>query len=337
MSSETIQISNATMENSFFSILERCGFSRDKAKTLAHVFTENSLEGVYTHGVNRFSKFVQYVKEGHIKINAEPSCTHRMGGMEQWNGHSGPGPLNAMHCTDRAMELARDHGIGCVAIAFTNHWMRGGTYGWRAAKNGFIFIGWTNTIANLPAWGAKNSKLGNNPMVLAVPYEKEAIVLDTAMSQYSFGSLELYKMRGEKLPVPGGYNTVGEVSNDPSSILESGRALPIGYWKGAGLSLLLDVVAVILSGGLSVKQITDQGGEHNLSQVFVAIDISKLENFRSIESAVRQIIDDYHQSQPVMPGKKVLYPGERVLKTREENLRNGIPVLKDVWDAVQKL
>lgn len=258
-------------------------------------------------------------------------------GMEQWNGQSGPGPLNAMICTDRAMQLASDHGIGAVALSFTNHWMRGGTYGWRAATKGFVFIGWTNTIANLPAWGAKNSKLGNNPFVLAVPYQGEAIVLDTAMSQYSFGSLELYKMRGEKLPVPGGYDTRGEITDDPAEILSSQRSLSIGYWKGAGLSLLLDILAAILSGGFSVKQITAQGGEHNLSQVFVAIDISKLGNYNSIETAVRQIIDDYHQSVSITASKKVLYPGERVLRTRDENLKDGIPVLKMVWDDIQTL
>jgi 3-dehydro-L-gulonate 2-dehydrogenase len=85
---------------------------------------------------------------------------HNCGGLEQWNGILGPGPLNAVYATERAMHLASAHGIGCVALGYTNHWMRGGYYGWQAAKKGFVFIGWSNTIANMPAWNAVDTRLG---------------------------------------------------------------------------------------------------------------------------------------------------------------------------------
>src|SRR5690606_12554923 len=105
---------------------------------------------------------------------------------------------------------------------------------------------------NTPAWGALDNKLGNNPLVMAVPYENEAIVLDMAMSQYSYGAMEMQRLKGGQLPVPGGFDKNGNLSTDPDAILETKRTLPIGYWKGAGLSLLLDLLATVLSGGLSV-------------------------------------------------------------------------------------
>ena len=82
-----------------------------------------------------------------------------------------PGTFKCYHAADRAMQLATVNGIGCVALANTNHWHRGGTYGWRAAKKGFAFICWTKTIDNMPAWGAKDARLGNNPLVFALPYK----------------------------------------------------------------------------------------------------------------------------------------------------------------------
>ncbi|MEJ7676229.1 MAG: Ldh family oxidoreductase [Chitinophagaceae bacterium] len=94
----------------------------------------NSLDGVYTHGVNRFPRFLQNIKDGHIIVNNEPVLTGGFGAVEQWNGQSGPGILNAIFCTERATNIAEQNGIGCVAISHTNHWMRGGTYGWKAAK-----------------------------------------------------------------------------------------------------------------------------------------------------------------------------------------------------------
>ena len=332
-----ISIPAKEMQECFTGILLKEGFTQDRALQCAEIFTNSSVDGIYTHGVNRFPRFVQYIKEGFVKVDAMPSLENKYGGIEQWNGNLGPGILNAIYATETVMGLAQQHGIGCVTLRNTNHWMRGGTYGWQAAKAGYVFIGWTNTIANMPAWGAKDARLGNNPLVMALPYNEEAIVLDMAMSQYSYGALELSAMKNETLSVYGGFDTEGTLTKDPSAILASNRPLPIGYWKGAGLALLLDLLATILSGGLATHEISKKEAEYGLSQVFIAIDISKLGNHSAIAKIIEEILNDYHQSVPIDESKKIIYPGERVLLTRKNNLTNGIPVMKKVWDEIRQL
>lgn len=324
-------------EAEFLRVLLKNGFAESKAKTLAQVFTENSIDGVYTHGVNRFTKFILYVQEKVIDVNAEPELKHSAGALEQWNGNMGAGILNALKATDRAMELATEFGIGCVALANTNHWMRGGTYGWRAAKKGFAFISWTNTLGLMPAWGAVNPKLGNNPIVFGAPFNDEAIVLDMAMSQFAYGKIEAAQRRNQQMPMFGGYNKDGILSTDPTEILESQRLLPMGYWKGAGLALLIDLLATILSGGISTLEISKQKYEHALSQVYIAMDLSKLGTASSISQTINQIVNDYHTSISEDDSKAILYPGERVLKTRKDNLLNGIPVDEVVWEEITSL
>jgi 3-dehydro-L-gulonate 2-dehydrogenase len=331
-----IKVPPQEMQNLFHEILLKHGCSPERALQCAELFTNNSIDGVYTHGVNRFPRFVEYVQKGFINIKATPSLKHAFGGIQQWNGNLGIGPLNAIHATNTAKQLAQQHGIGCVALANTNHWMRGGTYGWQAAKAGFVFIGWTNTTALMPAWGAVDAKLGNNPLVMGLPYNNEAIVLDMAMSQYSFGALELADMKQEQLPVYGGYNKAGQLTTDPGAIRATRRPLPIGYWKGAGLALLLDILAAVLSGGLSVHEIAKQPTEIALSQVFIAIDISKLGNYNAIAQAVELIIADYHGSI-AEDGKQITFPGERVMQTRKRNLEQGIPVVRKVWEEIKGL
>ena len=93
-----------------------------------------------------------------------------------------------------------------MGLRNTNHWMRGGTYGWKAAEEGFLFMGWTNTMPNMPPWGGDTAALGNNPFVLAIPRPGGHIVLDMAMSQYSYGKLEWHQKCGTELPEYGGYN-----------------------------------------------------------------------------------------------------------------------------------
>ncbi len=337
LGADVVRVPYQQMESEFVRILLKNGFYSDKAKTCARIFAENSLDGVYSHGVNRFSRFVEFVEKKYIRIDNEPELKSSSGAIEQWDGKLGPGPINALVCTERAMNLSKKYGIGCVALSNTNHWMRGGAYGWKAAKAGFVFIGWTNTIPNMPAWGAVDCRLGNNPLILAVPYNDEAIVLDMAMSQFSYGTMESYQLRKQQLPLPGGYDKKGQLTTDPSAIIESERSLPIGYWKGAGLSLLLNLMATIFSGGEATHEVSKHEDDFGVSQVYISIDISKLDNYQVIAGIVNEIIDDYHNSIPESDSKNILYPGERALNTRKENLSKGILVERIVWDQIKGL
>jgi len=238
---------------------------------------------------------------------------------------------------DRAIGLSHERGIGCVALANTNHWMRGGSYGWQAAEAGAIGICWTNTMANLPPWGASDARVGNNPLIIAVPRATGHVVLDMAMSQFSYGALATYRMRGEPLPVEGGFDAEGRLTRDPTAIEASKRPLPIGYWKGSGLALMLDMVGALLSAGCATHQIAaDTERETNLSQVFIAVNPSSVDQAGTSVNLADQIVD-HLQSPPLAAGERVRYPGEHVLQTRKENMANGIPVEPAIWREVQEL
>src|SRR5262249_13701117 len=155
----------------------------------ARLFAETDRDGVYTHGVNRFPRFVRMIDAGAIDIRAAAVVSAQFGSLERWDGRRGPGNLNAYAWMGRAIEVAREHGIGCIALSNTTHWMRAGTYGWQAADAGMIGICWTNTLPNMPPWGDTVARLGNNPLVIAVPRKHGQVVLDMAMSQYSYGTL----------------------------------------------------------------------------------------------------------------------------------------------------
>ncbi len=331
---EQIRVPFNEMKSVFKRVLLKYNLEESKAEKCADIFATNSLEGVYSHGVYRFPRFVKYIQKGIIKIDAVAELKSATGALEQWDGKLGLGPVNADICANRALELASKNTIGCVALGNTNHWMRAGLYGWQAAKKGFAFIAWTNTIAIMPAWGATDGKLGNNPLVFAVPFGEGAIVLDFAMTLFSYGKMEASELEGKKLPFEGGFNENGELTKDPGEILKTGRALSIGYWKGAGLSLLLDIFATILSAGLATHQITEQKIEYGVSQVFIAIDLKNLQNYPVIDKSINDIIEDFKSSISENENNGIRYPGERIEKVKAENLEEGIPVNKTVWEQI---
>lgn len=315
----------------FTRILISLNIKHNIAEACAAVFADNSRDGVYSHGLNRFPVFVEYIKENLIDMDAVPTPVSAFGAIEQWDGNIGPGMLNARFCMDRAIALANNSGIGCVAIKNTNHWMRGGTYGLQAAEAGYIGLCFTNTIANLPPWGGTEPRLGNNPLIIAVPREGGNVVLDMAISQYAFGKLWQYEAQNKPLPVPGGYDTEGNLTTDAAAIMESKRALPIGFWKGSGLSLVLDLLATVLSGGDSTAVITQSGRkETGVSQVFIAIKTDNEKNASLIDEII-----SYTKNND--DDREILFPGENMLRTREQSLKDGVWVDEKAWEVVKGL
>jgi 3-dehydro-L-gulonate 2-dehydrogenase len=326
------------VENRLALVLRGLGFRDDRAELCARLFAETTRDGVYSHGVNRFARFVATIRNGSVDPSAEPRVVARFGAMERWDGQRGPGNLNAWAAMGRAIALSGEHGIGCVAMAHTNHWMRGGTYGWQAAEAGVIGLCWTNTMPNVPPWGGVEPAIGNNPLVMGVPRAKGHVVLDMAMSQFSYGALESYRKRGELLPVDGGFSAEGKLTRDPEAIEKSQRLLPVGYWKGSGLAVVLDMVAAMTSLGNATHAIAnDPLKETGLSQMFVAIDPRGLGDAARMEQIADEVVESVHRTRAAEAGKRVRYPGENTVRLREENRRLGLPVEDGVWEEILRM
>ena len=157
------------------------------------------------------------------------------------------------------------------------------------------------------------------------------------MSQFANGKLQIYRDRGEELPVEGGYDREGQPTTDARAILDSQRPLPIGYWKGSGLAFVLDLIATLLSGGQSTQDISRRKDEARVSQVFIALDVQSVAGEQILQQTVDAIVNDLHEAAPLEEGSPVTYPGERMLKIRQENLRLGVLVDPLFWQQVLDL
>lgn len=271
-----MRVSFEQMYQEFLRVLRKRDFSEDRAQCCARIFAESSRDGVYSHGLNRFPMFIRHIDEGRIQTQVTPELVGSFGSMERWDGRHGPGPLSAHFCMECAIELAKEHSMSCVGLRNTTHWMRGGTYGWQAADAGCLAMCFTNTSPNMPPWGGAEARIGNNPMVIAVPRKEGHLVLDMATALFSYGKMGVYRSKGEILPFDGGYDADGNLTRDPDAILKSQRPLPIGNWKGSGLTMMLDLLAAIFSDGLQTAQLEGVKIEEGVSQAFLCFDITGL-------------------------------------------------------------
>jgi len=333
-----MRVSFDEMQGEFERVLIKKGLNAELAKINAVLFTQNSLDGIYSHGLNRFPRVMEYIDKGYIDVNAVAECECGFGALERWNGNMGMGPSNAKLCMGRAVELANKFGIGCVALARTNHWMRGGAYGLLAADMGCVGICFTNTMPNMPAWGAIDNRIGNNPFIIAIPRaDGMHFMLDMAVSQYAYGTIEKAARDGKMLPVVGGYDKDGNLTNDPNLLWESRRVLPVGFWKGSCMSMVLDLLAAGLSQGNTVQDIGNLPAEIACSQMFIAIAPDKCGDPEYLGKVTDDTIEFVKASTAESENGAIYYPNEISYITRADNLAHGIPADEEFWGMVKAM
>lgn len=315
--------------------LERFLNAQD-AKRFAEIFAGNSLDGVYSHGMNRYPRYLSDMESG--LCDAKVTQAERvsgLGGLEVWDAHFGVGPLIAQQMAERAIELARTHGIACVALRNNSHWLRAGRYGLMMADAGMMGLCMTNTCMNLVAYGAKEPSTGNNPITIAIPRRAGSLVMDMAVSQYAFGKLEIMAQEGGMLDTPCGYDTDGNLTNDPKKIVESGLMTPMALWKGSALSIMIDLMVSMLSLGRTSLAIgTPADGEKGMSQMFVCMNPAAVIDMDKAEAQMEKTIAFLNSLEPKDGVHGVHAPGENLEKTRARNRECGIPVTEDTWQKI---
>ena len=330
-------VSTEKLQQEYERILLARDMKPEMAIKVAAGFVEMANDGTYSHGINRFPVFIDQVDKGQIKLNAEPECVNSMGALEQWDCNYGPGVLNGLICAERAMELARDYGIGMVGMRNSNHWMRGGAYVLKMAREGFAGIASTNSIAVMPAWGGKDHRVGSNPLIMAVAGDPP-VVVDCSMSQFSYGQLQNFVLADKELPVVGGFDNEGELTKDPHVLWENKRLLPMGFWKGSSMAIVLDMMLTAITGGHSVPALTeDMGGEFGVSQFLIAIDLSKTMDQSTYAQEMKRIRDYVLESEPAESGSVMIAGSEIENFIKKHEAAGGIEINDGIWEQITSL
>lgn len=304
----------------------------------AQVMAEADLLGVPSHGIRMLPGLVRSIRAGRasaapqIKIIRERIATCVI------DGDNGPGRYISVQAMRHATERAKEFGIGaCIATRVT-HWGRAHAYAYRATQTGCVGICTTNAIPNMVAFGSSRPLLGNNPLAIGVPRgDREPIILDMAMSQAALGKVGTYVREGKPVPENWGLDANGDPTNDPAAILSSGRLLPFGDHKGAGLALMMELLTGALAGAMlsqEVVRLESSGLDSNTTKLFIALDV---EAFVYKERFVQRIDDLLNYLRETEPGLTLTFPGERGWETRDINLRDGVPIHRDIAEQLKTI
>jgi len=314
------------------------------AETLAGLMVEADLRGSDTHGVIRLPLYIRRIRAGGINVKPKIRVVSDKPSTALIDGDNGMGHLVMRRAAHLAIEKAKATGIGWVGARMSNHAGPAALYVTLPLHHDMIGLYFAVGSSNhLPPWGGSESLLGTNPMAIAVPaLEEPPIVLDMSPTVAAFGKVRLKAQRGEQMPVGWMIDRDGKPLTDPKR-MDEGHLLPIGDYKGSGLSLIIGILAGALNRAALGRDVVDfvkeAGKPTNTGQAIAAISVEAFMPAADFKRGVDRVIRDIRHSQRLPGVERIWLPGEQSHTKLLDRRAHGVPMpksLRDSLDAVAR-
>lgn len=308
-------------------VLTAAGMRRQNADVVAGVMVGADLLGVHSHGTTRLATYLDRVDAGVMALDPEMVLVRDRGATALLDAANGFGQLAASRAMVDAIERARAYGAGVVSVARSNHFGVAGHYVRAAAESGLVGIALTNASPAMPPFNGTRRLLGTNPIAIGVPSRHRPLaILDMSSTTVARGKIRRAFDNGET-EIPAGWATdaTGAPTTDPAAAL-AGNLAPLGGPKGAGLSLMIDLLAGSLSGTGpvgSVVGLPDSSAVSGTGHLLIALDPEAFAGADLFDRLVEQSLADV-TDMDAADGERVYYPGLIEHEQRERAERDGI-------------
>lgn len=311
--------------------LEATGVPADAAGIVADSLVQADACGLSSHGAVRLLPIhVRRLQSGATRPRPDLKVVAGRGQVKLLDADAGLGQVAGHRAMDMAVSMARASGIGLVGVRNSSHFGFGAFFVQQAVGHGMIGIALTNASPNMPPAGGARPFLGTNPMAIGVPCKEELpVVLDMSTSVVARGRIVMAQLAGEEIPVGWALDSDGLPTQDASAALE-GSVLPVGGYKGSGLSLMVDVLCGVLTGAAFGPHVTDfydqSGRAQNLGHMFAAVDVESFMPVPTFTRLMDQMVREV-RAQPLQPGvERIFLPGEIEQLCLQKSRQEGIPI-----------
>lgn len=320
--------------------LAASGLADVDAEATASGLVEATKRGVTTHGVFRLPQYSESLLAGKINARPDVGIIARRGCTALVNAGGGYGFRPTQLAIDTAVEIAREHGVAVVGVRNSHHFGAAAIYTAQAARAGMIGLVTTTTKARIAPTGAMGPVVGNNPISIGIPRRAPAkpIILDMALSQVAMGRIRIASKAGKPVPEGWGYDAQGRATTNADAILYGGLLAAIGEHKGYGLSVMVEVLAGILTGSpFGLKADNHEHPEGGVGHFVLVIAPDFLRETEAFHDDVEELVRQIKASAVGDGGSAPLLPGEIEDRKAAEADRKGLPVSDDLAGQLQAL
>lgn len=318
------------------------GASEQDALISAKVLTETDAYGTHSHGTKNLRMYIEKIKAGGLDATAQPEVVTEGGAFAVMDAKDAMGMVASYKAMNKAIELAKKSGIGFVTMKNSCHFGAAGYYANMAADQGMVGIAMSNTDPNMAVPGGKGMTIGNSPFAYAVPAGKhKPIFLDIAMS--ATAALKINQAKIDEKPIPDTWliDDEGTPTTNAWYYQNGGALQPMAAHKGYGLSLLVDILSGLLSGGAVTKDVPswcfDLPSTNKASHSFIVFNVDAMQPKEEFAKRADDLID-YVKESPKAKGANTIYmPGEIEWNKKEDADKQGIPMPVDVVESLEML
>lgn len=291
-------------------ILQVLGLSTEDAHAVVDTIAYANSHGVPTHGAGRLPLYRKNIAKGLIDPKATPQVVVDDAAIGVVDGCDALGQVAAKAAMGLALEKAKEYGVGMVAVRNSNNFGTAGYYGAWAANEGCGAIVMANASPALAPTGGSKPLFGTNPICMAMPGAggRPPIVLDMATTVVARTKVRAAAKEGRTIPEGWALDADGNPTIDADAALK-GTLLPIGGYKGYGLSLFVDLFAGMLAQGVfagDVVPLSDLTAPSRNGHVFIVFDVVRFMSSGAYESSYQLLYERVKEC-----GEGVLLPGER--------------------------
>jgi LDH2 family malate/lactate/ureidoglycolate dehydrogenase len=307
-----------------------CGMARKDAAIVADSLVQANLRGVDSHGVTRVGIYVKRLKMGLVNPRPNVEVVHEGAATLLVDGDNGMGQVVGVRTLELGLEKVKQSGGVYVGVRRSNHYGAGAYYVQRAVARNTIAFAYSNAPPTMAPWGGVDPYVGTNPYAYGVPSGEDLpIILDMAPSIVARGKIILSAERNEPIPEGWAVDKQGNPTTDAQEALE-GSVLPFGGPKGYAISLMIDIMAGILTGagfGPRVNSLYDNFDEpQNVGAFFQLIDIGHFVESATFKARIDRMIEETKSSRKAAGTDEIFLPGEIEFRKEQERRASGIPV-----------
>ncbi len=312
------------------------------AESVAEGLTSTSLRGTDSHGIRLIHHYLAGVKSGRINPKPKYSVEKRMPTVAVLDADHTFGHASGMEAARLAIEMAEEYGSGNVAVKNSTHFGAAAYFALEIAHHDMIGTSYTHSDSLIIPTHGKKSFLGNNPICFTAPVKGEGpFCLDMATSIITFNAVRQLQERGEEAPENVGTDKNGIPTTNANEIK---MLLPVGTYKGYGLSLMVEVLCSMLSGmpyGPHIsKMFQDLEKKRHLGHFVSAMNVSAFIEVDQFKERMAMMVDELRNEPQLNPDESVMVAGDPEKKRTLIRGGSGIPVtdkeLKDFEDLNKK-
>lgn len=326
---ETIRVSGGRVRSFVKEAFLRVGIDKQVAEDTARALWLTSLRGVDSHGMRLLPHYIACIEAG--RLNPKPQFHFDQTSLStgRLDADHTLGHAAGMEAMRHAIQLAQVAGTGFVSVRNSSHCGAMATYALEACEHDMIGLAFTHATSKLKTPNAPRPFLGTNPICLAAPMANEGpFCFDAAPTTFSFNKVRQYRQEGKSLPPGVAADKNGTLTIDPSL---ADQLLPIGDYKGYGLSLVAEILCGLLSGMPVGRDVSDMFGaplskKRYLGQFFGAIRIDVFEDVKRFKSRLQKLADRLRAEARQNANIPIQVAGDPEKNEQRERERNGIPL-----------